>query len=175
MHVWFASYYVDLWLSSGGLLLTLCLLKNMKRWRKSNLSLSSWIWFLGIQGICHCFFVSFSFHAFIFYFSSIVMGHEHLKWNFNTHTHIASASLLQNICWFVQDSFWPPGISDCICWSVWHAHDAGIVTFWCYTYISLLSHNILQKNCGLFGLVAEQYDVSFWNIFSYWLGCCLIG
>lgn len=51
-------------------------------------------WYSGYMSI-----VSLSRLAFMpLFFSSIGVGGELLKWNFNTHTHIAGASLLQNIC-----------------------------------------------------------------------------
>ena len=50
-------YFIDVLQWTGGLLLILCQLKNMRNSRRSKWSLIFWIWFLGIQGK-HSFFSS---------------------------------------------------------------------------------------------------------------------
>lgn len=134
-------YFIDVLQWTGGLLLILCRLKNMRNSRRSKWSLIFWIWFLGIQGK----------HSF---FSSVApawwgwrAGRGCWSWFSVCSFHHADDYMLQDISWFIQDCFWSPGISNCLSWSFWHAYDAGIKPYlFIILYIKVLQYVFFLSN-----------------------------
>lgn len=96
----------------------------------------------------------------------------------------AGDCMLQNVCWFIQDCFWPTGISNCLSWSLWHAYDAGIIP-----YLKLVTSTYWFNNIYIFSnwyhnfsvLVSEYHlelckflFVSEYNVLKWRIRCIII-
>jgi hypothetical protein len=123
-------------------------------------------------------------YVFTIFYPFVLLFWGHWIWFSFGQFNCAGDCMLQNVCWFIQDCFWPTGISNCLSWSLWHAYDAGIIpylkfvtsTYYIYIYIYIysnwyLNYSVLVREyclelCKF--LFVSEYNVLKWRIHQHY-------